>query len=450
MSDPSAPRSSRSDTDVTVLSLIVVILLLLLAGGGGFMLWRWRSIEQMRQVAQMEEMMARDEAEEARLQAERAQAELDAVKRRKEDPGVEDILRAGRPKPATPALEQGIKLCGQGQVGEGLLWFVRGLEQSADDAALQRTFRTNLAAWGETPPAPRSLFESKQPVTALAFSPDGKRALAGADDGNARAWPIDGGKPGVEVPHADGEVTAVGFGAGGKQWLVANRAQVRRSDVATGQPLGDSIEPPGEVLAMILTADGKMLMLGICGQGVWLSEDGGREGVKNPIHPESPVLAAALGADAKLILTGHEDHTAQLRDAGGAVLGKPLSHDAPVRGVAVSADGRLLATAAGRSVRLWDTGTHAPIGRTLEHKADVLSLAFAPDGRGLLTGDRAGTARLWQVPAPLGGDVRRLRLWAQFLAGKELDAGGTAHPLTEPALRERRLQLQALGGPPQP
>ena len=449
MSDPDMPRSSRSDSDMLIMGTIVVIALVLLACGGGFVVWRWRAVEQIRREAIAEEMVARDEAERARLQAEEAQARAEAIGRRKQDARVADLLHQAGPKAAPRDLEQAIKLCGQGQVDEGILWFVQGLEQAGDDAALQRTFRINIAAWGFTPPDPATVFDAKQPVTALAFSPDGKTVLAGAEDGSTYAWPIAGGKPGQATP-GNGRVTAVGFGAGGKEWLVARGGQVQRSDAATGQPVGDPVEAPGAVLAMTLKADVQVMMLGTCNQGVWLAEDGRRQGVKNPFHAESPVLAAALGVDAKLIVTGQEDHTIQLHDVEGASLGSPLRHDGPVRAVALSADGRLLAAAAGGTVRLWDVITQAPVGRPLVRKTDVLRLAFSPDGRQLLLAERSGIVETWKVPSPQGGDVRRLRLWAQVLAGKELDAAGTARPLGKAAREERRQQLQELGGPPAP
>jgi hypothetical protein len=446
---PPLRRPGRSDTDVTVLSLILVLLLLLLAGGGGVVLLQHRRA----QVAQMEaremEMMAREEAERARAEADEVRAAAQQV-RRKEDPRVQDLLRQGQPHPATPLLEEGLKACAKGQVNEGLLWFARGLEQSGNDANQQRLFRANLAAWGQPQPPPRTLFQQKGAVTALAVSPDGKTVLAGGEDGSARAWPIEGGKAAGEVPPGEGKVGAVGFGAGGKEWVVAAEAEMRQIDPATGKPVGEPSETPGDVLAMGSTADGKLMMCGTCGQGAWLSEGGQRQGATKLFSPESPILSMALGPDAKVVLTGHEDHTARLWGADHKPLGNPLGHDSPVRAVAVSADAKVFATAAGKLVRLWDAGTHQPIGPPQVHQADVASLGFSPDGKALLTGDVTGAVRLVTVPAPAGDDVQRLKLWAEVTARAELDPAGKVRPLDDATLLQRRQGLQALGGPPKP
>jgi hypothetical protein len=54
------------------------------------------------------------------------------------------------------------------------------------------------------------------------------------------------------------------------------------------------------------------------------------------------------------------------------------------------------------------------------------------------------------VPAPVAGDVQRLKLWAEVTARAKLDAAGKVQPLTDAEILELRKKLQALGGPPTP
>ncbi len=448
MLHPTVRRAAHSDNDMTVIGLLVALLLILLAGGGGFMMWQARRSRMMAVQAEL----ARTDAIIREMEVHTREAEdmaREAAAKLPKDQPVEDLLHPRGQHPAEPALKQGLTLCGQGQINEGLLWFVRGLEQSGDDAALQRVFRANLAAWDETHGS-RKLAQQKGAVTALALSPDGKLVLTGADDGAARAWQTEGGQPAGESMPAEGKVTALGFGAGGKEWLVANETASRRIDAATGKPIDEPVEPPGTILAIGVKADGQVMMFGTCEQGTWLAPDGGRAGVKKLFTAPSPVLSAALGPDVQVVLTGHDDQQARVWGARGKPLGNPLPHAAPVGAVAVSADGKLFATGAGQTAHLWDAATHQPIGRPLAHEADVLAVAFTPDGNGLLTGDQAGSVRRWEVPAPLAGDVRRLKLWVEIRAAKELDGAGTARPLNQAALMDRRQKLQAAGGPPKP
>src|SRR5581483_1975699 len=100
---PPLRRPGRSDTDVTLLGLIVVLLLLLLAGGGGVVFWQARRAQAARMEAIMAEAEAREQAEVARAEADEARAVMEK-NRRKEDPRVQDLLRAGQPHPAAPLL----------------------------------------------------------------------------------------------------------------------------------------------------------------------------------------------------------------------------------------------------------------------------------------------------------------------------------------------------------
>jgi hypothetical protein len=430
-----------------VIGLLLVLVLVLLGGGGAFVVWQMRAAQAARAAELMAHMAAEEEAERARLEVERAQAIEQA---RQKERRVQDILRAGQPHPSAPCFEEGAKLASKGKVNEALLWFARGLEQSRDDANQQRLFRANLAAWGQPRPKPRELFRQTGPVTALALSPDGKTALTGGENGTARLWLIEGGKAAGEVPPAEGKVSAVGFGAGGKEGLVANGAEVRHVDPATGKPQGEPLEPPGEVLAMAALGEGEVLMCGTCEQGVWLSEGGRRQGAKRAFAAESPPLAIGLGPGARLVVTGHEDGTAQLWGADRKPVGLPLRLGASVAAVAVSPDGAALATAAGKAVRVWDAATRQPVGPPMDNGDDVLSLAFAADGKSLLTGDRAGAVRQVPLATPTGGEPERLKLWAEVTARAELDAAGKLRPLADGPLTERRTKLQSLGGPPTP
>jgi hypothetical protein len=440
MLHPTFRRPARSDSDVPVLALLVIVLLLLLGGGGVTVLWTYRASQVRRAELIMMEMRAREAEEEARAQADLARLE---VQRREKS--MEEIRREKLKAPTAPLLERGLKLAGQGQVNQALLWFARGLEQSGDDAAMQRVFRHNLAAWGQ-PQADRKLFAQKGGVTALALSPDGKTILTGGEDGAAQAWALDG-KPAGEVPPGEGKVSALAFDPGGKGWWVANAEQVRRIDPIRALPTGDRLDPPGPVLAFARGSGDKLLMFGTCGQGVWQCDDGGREGASRLFRPDSPVVSAALASDAKVILTTHEDHTTRLWGADGKPFGTLPGQDVGPSGVAVSADGKLLAVAAGQTARLWDASTRLPVGRPWAHEAEVLAVAFSADRKSLLSGDALGTVRQATVAAPLEGDAARIRLWVQVMARQELDVAGQVRPLNEAALKERRQKLQELGGP---
>jgi WD40 repeat protein len=151
---------------------------------------------------------------------------------------------------------------------------------------------------------------------------------------------------------------------------------------------------------------------------------------------------------AALILGG--GHYLQLRDMtqpqGPSLL---FDHLNPaVTRLAFSADGLLAATVGkDRTCRLWDCATGKPVGPSFPSHLHLACVALRPDGRQLAIAGHRMTS-LHDFPAPIGGSVQQVRLWIELETERELDEQGRLRPLAADALRERRQELERLGGTP--
>jgi eukaryotic-like serine/threonine-protein kinase len=357
-----------------------------------------------------------------------------------------------RRESASAALGLGLHLCEQGDTGLGMLWLARSLETVPPGAAdLEWAIRTNLSGWGSSLSSLEASLAHPGGVSALAFSPDGRKALLGFQDGSARLWDPATGQH-VELSGHTDRVTAVAFSPEGRLALTAGRdRKVILWDVRTGTRHA-VLPDPWAIFAAAFSPDGKTVLTG--STEVW---DGRKKGplggraqtwkaaTGEPLHTldcGSPVYAVAFSPDGQTAWTGGWDGKLKAwRSATGEQVGKPLKHPWPVqaivvdragksvlttgyygnaylwreaaesrfklvplphggsvRAVAFSPDGKTALTGGGDgSAQLWDTTTSLSVGGRLQHRGPVDAVAFSPDGRLVLTGSQDGTTRLWEA-----------------------------------------------------
>jgi RNA polymerase sigma factor (sigma-70 family) len=234
----------------------------------------------------------------------------------------------------------------------------------------------------------RRLSGQREPVTALAFSPDGKLLASGGE---------------FDYPRRRGENNPIVL------W-----------DVATGQERRRLAGHLDTVCCVVFSPDGKTLASGGGRYDATLrlwDVATGNEVFRRTGHG-GEVEAVAFSPDGGTIATGGLDKTVRLWDpATGQQKGHLTGHRSDVMAVAFSPDGKSLASGGfDRTLRLWDpaagkqvwavegdqTGTNSSTSRRLT--GGFAALAFAPDGKTLAAACRDHTLRLYD--AADGREVR--------------------------------------------
>jgi WD40 repeat protein len=308
------------------------------------------------------------------------------------------------------AVDRGLHLCEESDVGRGLLHLARSLEWARDDQEdWQRVIRTNLDAWAHSLCSLQDCLPHRGCVLAAAWSPDGRFVLTGCTDRKAQVWEAATGEPvGGPLLHP-ARVNAVAFSPDGGTILTGtgDRGSAAGAawlwDRATRRPVCPPLPHPGPVWAVAFSPDGRQVVTGggdsTTGRGavrLWDARTGTPLGEPWP-HPRA-VRAVAFSPDGRTILSGCEDRCARLWDAGTGEVLHTLRHKGYVQAVAFSPDGQTLATGSrDATARLWERGTGRPRGEPLRDAGYVEAVAFSPDGKTLLTGGRDATARLWEV-----------------------------------------------------
>jgi len=94
------------------------------------------------------------------------------------------------------------------------------------------------------------------------FSPDNRRIITVSDDGAARLWDADTGKPiGESLRGHEHGVTSAAFSPDGKRIVTASLEDVRQWDAETGTPIGEPLRRPGGLTSAAFSPDGKRIVI---------------------------------------------------------------------------------------------------------------------------------------------------------------------------------------------
>jgi WD40 repeat protein len=192
----------------------------------------------------------------------------------------------------------------------------------------------------------------------VCFSPDGRYALSGSNEGYIHLWDIQLGKEIWKMEGHSSSVNSVCFSPDGLYALSgSNDCDIQLWDIQSQKAINK---------------------------------------MKGHI---SPVSSICFSRDGKLALSGSNDKTVRLWEIhSGKEIGIFKGHTDKVNTVIFSPNNKFaLSGSNDKTVRLWDIESHAEIRIFEDHKKEVITIKFSNDNRTIISGSSDNTIIFWEV-----------------------------------------------------
>ncbi len=285
---------------------------------------------------------------------------------------------------------------------------VKDVAYSPDGKTALSTERTAMHLWDLETGAEIRRFIPPGTLASVTYSPDGQTALSTLFESSLTLWDLATGDAIRHLAGSDSSeghvdwVFAVAFSPDGRTALSGAQGDKNHLilwDLGTGEPI--RYFDTDSVLRVAISPDGRIGVSAGDGMTVWDLESG--EQIRRLEGHTNIVWGVAFSPDGRTVLSGSDDTTLILWDLEtGEAIRRFLGHSGGIKRVALSPDGRTaLSASRDATVILWDVQTGEALRRYVGHSGQVGTVAFSPDGLRGLSGGGDGRMIEWRIDRTL-------------------------------------------------
>jgi WD40 repeat protein len=260
-------------------------------------------------------------------------------------------------------------------------------------------------------------------VSAVAWSPDGKRIASASGDHTVQVWDAVGGGHVLTFRGHSSDVACLSWSADGK-YIVSGSidGKILVWDATSGNRIYMYEGHSDAVFGVAWSPDGKRIASASNDGSVqiWDAFTGthviSHLSALNSRLTRAPWNAVAWSPDGKHVAIGGVGDAIVLDATTGAIKAYYGYHGGSAHALAWSPDGIYLAV--GRddtTVQVWNVASTVNVYTFMGHSADVLTVAWSPDGKRIASGDSDGLVLVWD--ALTGNHVYTYRGHADFYPG---------------------------------
>ena len=279
---------------------------------------------------------------------------------------------------------------------------VRDVALASDELHVVLAIGLSLQVWDlESTRATRRHEEYASRITAVAITPDGRRAVSGSMDCKLQVWDPESSQTMRTLQGHTNEVKAVALTSDARRVLSAAKhdCKLQLWDPESGQLLHTLEAHRRDINSIAVTSDGRRAVSAStdCTLRVWDLESG--QLVRTLEGHTRDVIAVAITPDGQRAVSGSIDRTLRLWDLeSGQTLTTLDGHRREVIAAVITPDGhRVLSASYDRTLRVWDFESGQTV-RTLEDCRWMNSdVALTIDGRRAISASSGGTLCVWDL-----------------------------------------------------
>ena len=244
----------------------------------------------------------------------------------------------------------------------------------------------------------------QQPVSAIAFSPDGQQLVSSSFDKTIKLWDTNSGKCVKTLLGHRNRIWTIAFHPNGTQ--IASGGDDNHTkiwDLERERCIKTIVGHTNAILSVKLSPDGGYLASGNEDNTIRIWDVTSGKITQTLRGHTNRVWSVNFSPDGRLLASGSADYTIDLWDwQSGNCLKTFRGHNSWVWRVIFSPDGRTLAsTSYDQTVKIWDVDTGACLNTLRGHNSPVIYADFSPDGELLVSCDFAGIIiKLWNPRLP--------------------------------------------------
>ncbi len=243
----------------------------------------------------------------------------------------------------------------------------------------------------------------QQPVSAIAFSPDGQQLVSSSFDKTIKLWDTNSGKCVKTLLGHRNRIWTVAFHPNARQ--IASGGDDNHTkiwDLERERCIKTIVGHTNAILSVNLSPDGSYLASGNEDTTIRIWSIDRQNIVQTLREHTNRVWSVNFSPDGRLLASGSADYTIKLWDwQVGNCLKTLRGHNSWVWRVIFSPDGRTLAsTSYDQTVKIWDVDTGTCLNTLQGHNSPVIYADFSPDGELLVSCDFSGIIKLWNPRLP--------------------------------------------------